>query len=273
MTEEVKIAILNAFRRMLRPLVRILLRSGVTWREASDACKAAFVEVATSDFGLHGRPTSVSRVAILTGMARRDISRIRAQIAGDEPQALLRMNSATRMLTGWHLDAEFLDRKGQPLDLSFDSSGDGEGVSFTSLARKYAGGTAAITMLKELLRVEALTETKEGRLRVQKRYYRALALDPAKALQAGSIMEDVGTAVHHNLVRAAEEPARFVGRATNARIPRKHVAAFDAFVEEEAQTFLERMDAWLSKHEAEEGEGRQQRNLRLGVGVFQIKDE
>jgi Family of unknown function (DUF6502) len=269
MTEEVKIAILNAFRRMLRPLVRILLRSGVTWREASDACKAAFVEVATSDFGLHGRPTSVSRVAILTGMARRDVSRIRAQIAGDEPQALLRMNSATRMLTGWFLDADFLDRKGQPRDLPFD----GEGPSFSALARKYAGGTAAITMLKELLRVEALTETADGRLKVQKRYYRALALDPAKALQAGSIMEDVGTAVHHNLVRPAEEPARFVGRATNARIARKHSAAFDAFVEKEAQSFLERMDAWLSRHEAEAGGGRQPRNLRLGIGVFQIKDD
>ena len=240
MTEEVKIAILTAFRRMLRPLVRILLRSGVTWREASDACKAAFVEVATSDFGLHGRPTSVSRVAILTGMARRDVGRIRKEIAGDEPQALLRMNSATRMLTGWYLDPDYLDRKGQPRDLAFD----GEGATFTSLARKYAGSTAAITMLKELLRVEALAETKEGRLRV-----------------------------HHNLVRAPEQPARFVGRATNARIPKRHAAAFDDFVEREAQSFLERVDAWLSKHEAPGAEGRQQRNLRLGIGVFQIRDE
>ena len=269
MTEEVKIAILTAFRRMLRPLVRILLRSGVTWREASDACKAAFVEVATSDFGLHGRPTSVSRVAILTGMARRDVGRIRKEIAGDEPQALLRMNSATRMLTGWYLDPDYLDRKGQPRDLAFD----GEGATFTSLARKYAGSTAAITMLKELLRVEALAETKEGRLRVLTRYYRALALDPAKALQAGSVMEDAGTAVHHNLVRAPEQPARFVGRATNARIPKRHAAAFDDFVEREAQSFLERVDAWLSKHEAPGAEGRQQRNLRLGIGVFQIRDE
>jgi hypothetical protein len=269
MTEEVKIAILNAFRRMLRPLVRILLRSGVTWREASDACKAAFVEVATSDFGLHGRPTSVSRVAILTGMARRDVGRIRAQIAADEPAALLRMNSATRMLTGWYLDPEYVDRKGQPRDLAFD----GAGPTFTSLARKYAGGTAAITMLKELLRVEALTETNDGRLRVQTRFYRTLALDPAKALQAGSIMEDAGNAVHHNLVRPPEEPARFVGRATNARIPKQHAAAFDAFVEQEAQSFLERMDAWLSKHEAPVSEGRQKRNVRLGIGVFQIRDE
>lgn len=269
MPEDVKVAILAAFRRMLRPLVRILLRSGVTWREASDACKAAFVEVATSDFGLHGRPTSVSRVAILTGMARRDVGRIRAQIAGVEPQALLRMNSASRMLTGWYLDSEYLDRKGKPRDLVFD----GDGATFTSLARKYAGGTAAITMLKELLRVEALAETEEGRLRVLTRYYRALELDPAKALQAGSVMEDAGEAVHHNLVRAPEEPAWFVGRATNARIPKRHAAAFDEFIEQEGQSFLERVDAWLSKHEAPGASNSQQRNLRLGIGVFQIKSE
>ncbi len=62
MSENGKSTILRAFRLLLQPIVRTLVRSGVTWKEAAEVCKTTFVEVATSEFGLHGRPTNMSRV-------------------------------------------------------------------------------------------------------------------------------------------------------------------------------------------------------------------
>ena len=269
MSDDVKSASLRAFRSLLRPVVRILLRGSVTWKEAAEACKAAFVEVATEDFGLHGRPTSISRVAILTGLGRREVSRVRQLITSEQPPELGRMNAATRVLSGWHLDPEFLDGKGAPWDLPFQ----GAGPSFTTLARRYSGDIAVITMLHELHRVGAIEEQVDGSLRVLKRYYMPIVMDPAATLQAGSMLEDLGNSAHYNLTRPAGAPSRFVGRATNARIRPADVAAFREFLEAEGQALLERADAWLTAREVAADSQRRHRVARLGVGLYQIEDD
>jgi hypothetical protein len=55
--------VLAASRQWLKPVVHILIRCGVTWREFSELAKTTFVEVATHQFGKRGRPTNVSRTA------------------------------------------------------------------------------------------------------------------------------------------------------------------------------------------------------------------
>lgn len=269
MSDDVKSASLRAFRSVLRPVVRILLRGGVTWKEAAEACKAAFVEVATEDYGLHGRPTSISRVAILTGLGRREVSRVRDRLVSEQPVELGRMNAATRVLTGWHLDPEFLGQSGEPLDLPFQ----GGAGSFTALARRYGGDIAVVTMLHELHRVGAIEEQVDGRFRVLKRYYMPVVMDPAATLQAGSMIQDLGNSAYYNLTRPKDSESRFLGRATNARIRAADVPEFRAFMEEAGQDLLERADAWLSAREVPPESPRRQRIVRLGLGVFQIEDD
>ena len=53
-------------------------------------------------------------------------------------------------------------------------------------------------------------------------------------------------------------------------IPRSVVPDFREFVEAEGQAFLERVDAWLSEHEASEEEPK---TLRLGLGTYWIQDD
>ena len=93
--------VMRAFRRVFRPVAGILLRAGVTWREVVDLGKATYVEVATQDFGIRGRPTNVSRVSILTGITRKEVSRIRKLLAEPDNTVTDSMNHATRVLTGW----------------------------------------------------------------------------------------------------------------------------------------------------------------------------
>jgi hypothetical protein len=269
MSDDIKGASLRAFRLLLRPVVRILLRGGVTWKEAAEACKATFVEVATEDYGLHGRPTSISRVAILTGLGRREVSRMRDLLESEQPVELGRMNAATRVLTGWHLDPEFLGKSGEPQDLPFQS----DAGSFTALARRYGGDIAVITMLHELHRVGAIEEQPDGRLRVLKRYYMPVVMDPAATMQAGSMIHDLGNSAYYNLTRPKDGESRFVGRATNARIRAADVPEFRAFMEDAGQALLERADAWLSEREVPENSLRRQRIVRLGLGVYQIEGD
>lgn len=267
MSEDAKTVVLKAFRLLLQPLVRILLRSGVTWKEAAEVCRTTFVEVATNEYGLHGRPTNISRVAIMTGIGRRDVSRLRKLLAEEQPADLRSMNSATRLLTGWHLNPAYVTEAGVPRELPFD----GDAQSFTALAREYAADTAPITMLRELQRVGAVEEAGDGRLRALKRYYMPLALDPGAVLRAGSVLQDLGETVDYNLVRRVDQPTRFEGRATNAHIPRADAAKFRDFLEQEGQGFLERIDEWLARHEANADQKR--KTVRLGLGIYQIQDE
>lgn len=267
MTDEAKPVTLRAFRTLLQPLVRILLRSGVTWKEAAEVCKLTFVDVATREYGLHGRPTNISRVAIMTGIGRREVSRLRRRLGTESDDDLQSMNSATRLLTGWHLDPDYTDPAGEPRRLVLD----GEPPNFTLLVRRYAPDIAPVTMLRELERVGAVEPTADGAWRVLTRYYMPLPVDPQAVLRAGSVIRDIADTADYNLVREPHDPTRFEGRATNARVRRSDAAAFRAFLEAEGQAFLERVDDWLTDHERPaDPDGR--KTFRLGVGVYQIQD-
>ena len=82
----------------MRPIARILLRCGVTWKELAELVKLVYVDVATTDYGKHGRPANASRVAILTGLSRRDVKRARDAIeAGAEAlDPMRKINHASR---------------------------------------------------------------------------------------------------------------------------------------------------------------------------------
>lgn len=255
----------TALRLLFRPIARIMLRAGINWRELADVCKAVYVEVATEDFGIRGRPTNISRVAILTGLTRKEVRRLRTMLQDASPEVFNRMNYATRVLSGWYQDEEFLGVDGLPVPLPPS----GGRQSFESLCNKYSGDVAATTMLKELINVEAVSVATDGTLTVRKRYYMPTMTDPARMLSSGSVLEDMGYTVAYNLHRSDKDPGRFERRATNNRMPANAVPKFRKFMNEESQAFLERVDAWLSEHENDDSDN--SKSIRLGLGAYWIE--
>lgn len=257
--------VLTACRIWLRPVARWLLRSGVTWKEFAELSRNVFVAIASEEFGIRGRPTNVSRVALLTGLARREVRRERLAADAPVPQAEEALNHASRVLSGWHLDAEFVDEQGRPLPLPAD----GDGASFARLLKRYAGDIPATALIKELLKSRSI-ERHGDEYRVLRRYYMPRPMDGRSVERAGNVLADIVATVEHNLSRKADEPTRFEGRAQNRHVDPRHLPAFRAFLEREGQGLLERVDDWLASHEvaatAEAGAPR----LRLGVGVYAI---
>src|SRR5262249_10370542 len=106
--------VLAATRQWLKPLVHVLIRCGITWKEFAEVAKAAYVEVATTQFGKRGRPTNVSRTAVLTGLARREVRIQRERISkGPEPLTGY-VTKASLVLSAWQLEPPFLDESGRP---------------------------------------------------------------------------------------------------------------------------------------------------------------
>jgi hypothetical protein len=77
MQDTAKNNVLSALLKALRPIARFLMKSGIGYREFAEISKSAFVDVATSDYGLRGRPTNISRVAVMTGLTRKEVKRLR----------------------------------------------------------------------------------------------------------------------------------------------------------------------------------------------------
>ena len=76
-------ALSAATLRLLRPLVRILLRNNVSHRTFAELAKVAYVEVANAEFGIVGKKQTVSRIAILSGLTRKEVQRLLAQTPAD----------------------------------------------------------------------------------------------------------------------------------------------------------------------------------------------
>jgi hypothetical protein len=266
MPDDSKSVTLKACRAMLRPIVRILLRNGVIWKEFAELAKSVYVDVAGKDYGISGRPTNASRVSILTGLTRREVKKQRDLLAAGAP-APDRMSNITRLLSGWYQDPDYLGEDGEPVALEKS----GPDRSFESLHRLYGGDIPAVAMLKELIKVGVVEETVDGRLRPLSRYYMPDPQNPEAMVRAGSVMKDIGTTVAWNLAREETGESRFEGRATESTIPERHAGAFAEYLETEGQSFLERIDAWLSRHQAEDDEKTE--GGRIGVGVYMIRDD
>ena len=89
----------------MRPLVRILVRNGVTFGEFAELLKRVFVDAAQE---VHRTARqSISRIAITTGLSRDEVSRLVNQ-SDEELEALAgRLSRVGRDLTGWHQDSEY----------------------------------------------------------------------------------------------------------------------------------------------------------------------
>ncbi|HEY9148836.1 MAG TPA: DUF6502 family protein, partial [Gammaproteobacteria bacterium] len=84
MSTEINKTLAAASLRLLRPLVRILLRNGVSYGAFADWVKWVFVDVADKEFALPGRKQTVSRVSVITGLSRKEVSRVQQLEAADD---------------------------------------------------------------------------------------------------------------------------------------------------------------------------------------------
>ena len=160
--------ILGAFLIVLRPIARILLRFGIGFREFSEISKTAFVDVASSDYGLRGRPTNISRIAVMTGLTRKEVRRLRDKIDIGEPTVNVKSTPLSEVLHRWYSESEFLDASGRPAILPFN----GERASFANLVKRFGGDIPPGAMRTELKRVGAIEVSKSGNLKVVKRSVR-----------------------------------------------------------------------------------------------------
>jgi len=165
MQEKLKQQVLDAFLLVLRPVVKILLRYGVGVSEFMEIVKTSYVDVATSEFGIRGRPTNISRIAVMTGLTRKEVRRLRTKLEGGDQSPHVKATPIVEIIHRWHSEDEFLDSHGRPAVLPFA----GSEKSFSSLVKRFGGDVPPGAMRTELRRVQSVVEDENGDLQVVKR--------------------------------------------------------------------------------------------------------
>jgi hypothetical protein len=167
MQEEQRRKVLSSFQLVLRPIVKILLRYGIGFSEFAESLKTVYVDVGSSEFGIRGRPTNISRVAVMTGLTRKEVRRLRTKIEGGENSVVVKSTPITEILHRWHSEDEFLDSHGRPAKLPFS----GDRGSFSSLVKQFGGDVPAGAMRTELQRVGSVELNDKGELSVKLRSF------------------------------------------------------------------------------------------------------
>ena len=261
--------IVVALATLLRPLVRILLRHGIPCDVLSAVARQMYVRVASEEFLLPGKKKqSTSRVSILTGLSRKEVRRIQSSADVKDQEAKDHYNRAARVITGWVRDKEFHDKAGAPLALPLE----GTKASFGELVRRYSGDLLVRALLDELLRVGAVRRTKDGRLRLQARFYVPEQGETEKLHILGTDTADLIATIAHNLNR--QSTARYQRKVMYDNVPVEAVQEFQRRSADQAQAFLEHIDRWLSQRDrdvnpAVSGTGRK----RVGIGVYYFEDD
>lgn len=244
---DLKLAILAAYKRLLRPLIRILIRNGVSFGEFSEVAKDVYVEVAADDFRLPDKNMTQGRIAILTGLTRKEVNRLVTQRGRRTREYTTNLNRVTRILSGWHTDPSFTGPYGLPLDVPYDASDD---RSFAELVRRYTGDMPTRAMLDELLRIGVVKETDSGQIKVLTRTYLPTADAPESLDRLGNSVRNFVETMDFN--RTEPDQARRLLERTvvaDAGIRLSDLPAFQGYVRERGQFLLEEIDDWLSKLE------------------------
>ena len=132
---------------LMTPIVRWLLRHGVSYSAFSDMLKAVFVQVARDELTQGGARVTHSALSVLSGVHRKDVR----LLADALPSAATPRNIplASQVFTRWLADAAYRGPDGKPRALPRS----GPTLSFEVLARQLSTDVHPRTVLEELLRL------------------------------------------------------------------------------------------------------------------------
>lgn len=255
----------KAVTRLLAPLVRLLLRHGVSHAEFANWAKQAYVEEATASFGLDGKAPSVSRIAIVTGINRKEVKRVR-ELPAAVDTGVSKRNRAVRVVTGWLQDREFLTARGRPRVLVYGDADE----SFNRLVRRHGGDVPARAMLDELVRVGTVRH-ENGRVTLVQSGYVPHESEEALLELFATSARDLLTTLDHNLSGSGQR--RLQLSVAYDDVTTEGLERFRALAAERGVCLLRELDAALRVHDRDvnpqvEGEGRH----RTGLGLYLIED-
>jgi hypothetical protein len=233
-----------SFRKILKPMIRILLRAGIPYLEFREVVKGAYVEAAVRD-GIRGHtgPLTRSILADHTGVPIADINRFI-----DDPSVLAPPESTneaviTEVLHIWCTDSFYIGPYGLPLELDLDET---PGRNLTTLIYKADPTANPKSVLQDMVEYGIVKP-------VGVHHYRAVArinfsndiMSPQALEYFGRTITDLANTLVHNIgATGTRRLQRSV--VADGGLPEYALPEFEALIKDKVQKLLLDVDDWLS---------------------------
>ena len=232
--------------KILRPLVRVMLRNGVSCGSFEELVRKAYVDEAFAIGKKNQLKTTVSSVSAQTGLSRKEVKRLNELEQTQRADVEQKYNRAVRVISGWVNAKSFTNELDNPRVLPLT---DEEG-SFSDLVKQYSGDITPKAMLDLLLKAECV-KVEDNKVHLIK-----LAYVPGK--DSTEIIRILGTdtsellnTIDHNLVDT-ENNKRFQRKVSSALLNKHATEEFKKLSYKQSQALLEELDAWLTQNEVKQ---------------------
>jgi hypothetical protein len=261
-------ALLKALVRLLRPLVRLLIRSRLSFPAFAESLRTLYVQVAIEEVARQGAVTD-SRVSLLTGVHRKEIRRLREQVEELEIPAVVTVTS--QILAQWLGQPAYADKAGHPRVLPRVAAA-GE-ASFEALVRSVTTDVRPRAVLDDWIDQGLARLDNHGRVILNSETFLPRPGSEAQLYYFTRNLRDHIAAASDNIT--AQQP-RFLERAAHYdRLPPEVAARLEASGREAATRMLVELNRQALEALAESGEvpaGAPTRRLNLGVYLY-VEDE
>jgi hypothetical protein len=258
---------ITALKRVVDPLIDLMFDTGITVQEFSRLVRDRAVRSAAARIARESGRNSNSRIAIITGLARAEVSRI---LEANEPSFSSRggQHPARRVLSAWHDNRRFLAANGDPAVLPIF----GRRKSFEQLVAAHSGGIPVRAMLDQLMQINAVEILSSQRVRVKSRVPVFKGMTCSAIANIGERAGDLLGTLRHNLRTVSTplfEGTAFVGDVDIGVVPlvRKQMA-------EQGSAFIDGATSLFSRSRSVRQRSRKDTlQCRVGVTVYYFEDE
>jgi Family of unknown function (DUF6502) len=269
MTSSVKENLGRSLRMMLKPLAKLLIAQGITHKEFSEAAKEAYVEVALRHFQ-KGEALNRSRVAIVTGLTRKEVANVISRALDQSPQGK-NFSRPSRVLHGWHNDPDYTGPYGMPLEIPYEiSKGVSEPPSFVHLVKTYSGDQSPLQMLDELLRAGAIVKLDDETYKPIRRDFEPQSLSPKLIERFGDIGFNLFSTLAANVQKKGQGEGIFDRVViSNQKLTETELGEFKSYLNTRGQSVLEEMDNWLTRTVSTKDSESEKKSYETGLAMLQ----
>jgi len=252
--------------QILGPLARLLLDIGLSAKDLQEIARMEFVRAALAKGAASAPPaTTDSHIAVVTGLTRRDVARLRASPPRRDKSDAGR-HRAEVVLKAWVSgDTAFQDR-GEPARLPLR----GTRFSFAALVRKHSPEPRARTILRDLERVKAVRRTPDNLVEVIRKTYAPLSFSPEGLRELGEQCQEHLQTLIHNL----HHPKRplYQRRALNRKLTPNQAAILTRSIVMQADAALDAIDSALSDPPLDPTDTSAVDSVAVGLGLYLIQE-
>src|SRR5882672_8774487 len=255
-------SLLTAAQSLLEPLVQLLVARGMPFATVEELLKRVFVHAARRVSTTTATPRRVSRISTVTGLHRREVSRL---LRARGPAMPTRRSPATQVFTRWVAEPSLKDASGRPIPLPRR----GPAPSFEELARSVTQDVHPRSLLDELCRLGLARVEGEMVHIVRERFVPKSDSDRMLDFLASNVGDHLRAAVGNVLSDAPEhlEQAVFADELSPAS-----VAEFRQSMRSQWQALLTASVPLLHRLIEDDRAARRPQDRRVRIGMYMFSD-